>query len=80
MKTSEAKNQTIVAFEKLAGRYDDLFRAPGSVPSAVPCGKSLLTPFVPAMKSWRSIAEREKTRSFFHCWMSPLLPVMCRKE
>jgi hypothetical protein len=25
MKTLEAKNQTIVAFEKLAGRYDDLF-------------------------------------------------------
>jgi hypothetical protein len=25
MKTSETKNQTIVAFEKLAGRYDDLF-------------------------------------------------------
>ena len=25
MKTSEAKNQTIVAFERLAGKYDDLF-------------------------------------------------------
>jgi hypothetical protein len=56
------------------------FRAQESVTSVEPYGKSLRTPFGPAIKSWNSIAELGKTRSFLHYMAFALSPVMRRNE
>jgi hypothetical protein len=56
------------------------FRAQESVSSAQPYGKSWLTHFDPAIKSWNSIAELGKMRSFSYSMVFPLSPVMDRNE
>jgi Txe/YoeB family toxin of Txe-Axe toxin-antitoxin module len=61
------RNQTIVSFDSLAGKYDDLFSR-----SRIGTQRALM---------WEvSIAELGKTRCSFHYWTSPLSPVMRRKE